>query len=54
MNVSKEFVSKQGQLVLQGNLKKLKRKISVPALVCIDIFNLSIFLQNTNVNGLSC
>jgi len=53
VNVSKEFVSRQGRLVLQGNLKKLKRKKPVPALVCIDIFNLSIFFQNINVNGLT-
>ena len=37
MNVSKELVMKQGRLVFQGSLKKLKRKKPVPAMVCFDI-----------------
>lgn len=37
VNVSKELVIKEGRLVFQGSLKKLKRKEPVSAMVCVDI-----------------
>lgn len=49
MNVSKELVIKQGRLVYQGSLKKLKRKKPVSAMVCVAIIALIHFFLITKV-----
>ncbi len=44
VNMSKELVMKQGRLVFEGSLKKLKRKNPVPAMVCADSIDVMYFL----------